>query len=123
MLDSTHLFVWEEFAAAKRGKISVIRTFKTESFNMGFYLSFIVMFDVNCFAHACIISLADCRRWAVSQMCMCIIALTIKCLPNMGLIGQAWRVFHSMSIHNMKWLHGVPKLWDVWAMAEGVGTI
>jgi predicted membrane protein len=56
------LFFWAEFAAAKRAKISAIRTFKTESFNRGFYLSFIVMFDVNCFAHACI-SLADCRRW------------------------------------------------------------
>ncbi len=41
-----------------------------------------------------------------------------------GLIGQAWRVFHSMSVHNMMWLHGVPQLWDVWAiMVEGIGTI
>jgi hypothetical protein len=40
-----------------------------------------------------------------------------------GLIGQASRVFHSTSIHNMMWLHGMPQLWDVWAMVEGIGTI
>ncbi len=57
MLDSTHLFVWAEFAAAKRVKISAIRSFKTESFNRGFYFSFIVMFDVNCFADM----FADCH--------------------------------------------------------------
>jgi hypothetical protein len=56
------LFFWAKFAAAKRAKISAIRTFKKKSFNRGFYLSFIVMFDVNFFVRACV-SLADCRRW------------------------------------------------------------
>jgi hypothetical protein len=56
------LFFWEEFVVAKRGKIATIQTFKTESFNRSFYLSIIVMFEVNSFAHTCN-SLADCRRW------------------------------------------------------------
>jgi hypothetical protein len=30
-----------------------------------------------------------------------------------GSIVEARRVFHSMAIQNMMWLHGVPELWDV----------
>jgi hypothetical protein len=66
----------------REGKISAIQTFKTESFNRSFYLSIIVMFEVNCFLPTHVILLRIVEGGCESDVyVMCIIA-SMKCLPN-----------------------------------------
>jgi hypothetical protein len=74
------LFFWAEFAAAKRGKVWAIQTFKTESFNRSFYLSTIVMFEVNCFLPTHVILLRIVEGGCESDVY--VIIASMKCLPN-----------------------------------------
>jgi len=105
------LFFWAEFAAAKRGKISAIQTFKTESFNRSFYLSIILMFEVNFFLPTHVILLRIVEGGCESDVYVhnSLNEMFAKC----GSMVEAGRVFHSMAIQNMMCLHRVPEFWDV----------
>ncbi len=79
---STHCVFWQNLLRQREGKISAIQTFKTESFNRSFYLSIIVMFEVNCFLPTHVILLRIVEGGCESDVyVMCIIA-SMKCLPN-----------------------------------------
>jgi hypothetical protein len=96
---------------SKERQISAIQTFKTESFNRSFYLSIILMFEVNCFLPTHVILLRIVEGGCESDVYVhnSLNEMFAKC----GSMVEAGRVFHSMAIQNMMCLHRVPEFWDV----------